>query len=203
MDYHLPEIPGIDWETTHRYLPEKDVLITVLKEFVGSAKKQTERLREYRRKVLEEPSPENFAFYRIEAHSMKAALRSLGSDLYGRAFALEMAGKEENLLPIERDTDAFAEAFLKLADDLRIITGDCDSEAPYDEETFFSLVDKTEAAMESFDIPSLQEAFEAIQRMRFPVEYEGIIREMEGGVRDLETETVTECCARLRELKTI
>lgn len=201
MDYNLPQISGIDWETAHRYIPEKDVLITVLQEFVGSAKKQTALLKEYRQKVLEHPDPENFASYRIQAHAMKAALRSLGSDLFDSAYALETAGKEENLPVIERDTDSFTEAFLQLSDRFRIITGDCDRGAAYDEETFFMLVDRTEDAMQSFDIPALQEAFEAIQAMQIPAQYEGIVRGMEPAVRDLESDTVTECCARLRKLK--
>ncbi len=203
MDYNLPEITGIDWETAHRYIPDKDVLLSVLKEFVGSAKKQTELLKEYQRKVLENPSPENFASYRIQTHAMKASLRSLGSDLFDRAFALETAGKEENLLPIERDTNSFAEDYLRLSESFRIITGDCDSESEYDEEAFFALVDKTEAAMQSFDISALQEAFERIQTMRLPAQYEGIIRDMEPAIRDLETDIVIDCCTRLRELKTV
>ena len=101
MDYNLPEISGIDWETAHRYIPEKEVLIDVLAEFVCSAKKQTELLKGYKEKVIKNPSPENFASYRIQAHAMKAALRSFGSDLFDAAFALETAGKDENLMPIK------------------------------------------------------------------------------------------------------
>lgn len=202
MDYNLPQISGIDWETAHRYIPEKDVLITVLKEFVGSAKKQTALLKEYQQKVLETPNPENFASYRIQAHAMKAALRSLGSDLFDRAFALETAGKEENLLPIERDTDSFTEDFLHLSDRFRIIVGDCDSGSAYEEETFFALVDQTETAIQSFDIPALQQAFESMQTMQLPARYGEIIRDLEPAVRDLETDAVMECCVRLRELRT-
>ena len=201
MDYNLPEITGIDWETAHRYIPEKSVLIDVLTEFVSSAKKQTELLQEYREKVMKNPSPENFASYRIQAHAMKAALRSFGSDLFDAAFALETAGKDEDLEPIERDTDPICEAFLDLAERFKIITGACDIGQEYDEETFFDLVEKTDAAMQSFDISALQEAFETMRSMKVPEQYEGIMIEMEPAVRDLEADAVAACCAKLREHK--
>ena len=201
MDYDLPEIAGIDWETAHRYIPEKEVLRNVLMEFVSSAKKQTALLKEHQGKVLENPSPENFASYRIQAHAMKAALRSLGSDLFDSAFALETAGKEENLLPIDKDTASFCEAFLQLAESFKIITGDCDVAQEYDEERFFALVEKLDAAMQSFDISSLQEAFEAIQSMSIPSLYGAIVKEMEPAVRDLDTDAVASCCEKLRALR--
>lgn len=201
MDYNLPEISGIDWETAHRYIPEKEVLIDVLTEFVCSAKKQTELLKGYQEKVIKNPSPENFASYRIQAHAMKAALRSFGSDLFDMAFALETAGKDENLMPIERDTGSFCEAFLDLAERFKIITGDCDVGSEFDEEIFFDMVEKADAAMQSFDISALQEAFETMQSMKVPEQYEGIMIEMEPAVRDLEADTVAACCAKLREHK--
>ena len=201
MDYHLPEIKGIDWETAHRYIPEKEVLFSVLKEYVSSAKKQVTLLQDFREQVLSDPDPDHFASYRIQAHAMKAALRSLGSDLFDSAFALETAGKEEDLEPIQRDTDAFCSAYLDLAERFKVITGDCDIPAAFDETSFFALVEKVASSMAEFDISGLQEAFGAMQSMSLPEQYQKIVDQLEPAVRDLESDVVADCCERLRDLK--
>ena len=203
MDYNLPQLPGIDWQKAHRYIPEKTVLITVLKEFVGSAEKETALLEEYKEKIIQHPDPENFASYRIQAHSMKASLRSLGSDLFDEAFALETAGKEENIDPLLSGSDSFCKDYLLLAEQFKAITGECAGRQDFDENVFFDLVEKIDEAMKSFDISTLQESFESLQSMDYPEAFQKQIRLLEPAVRDLDSDTVAECCENMQKLRTI
>ena len=202
MEYHLPQIPGIDWEKAHRYLPTKQMLTETLGEFVRSAAKQTELLIEYRQAVLREPTTENYTAFRIQAHAMKSALRSIGADLFEPAFALETAGREEDPVPIREKTESFIGEYLALTDRLKAITGEDKAKEAFYEPVFFERLYRLKAAMDAFDIATLQETFRKIAAMDIPHSYKEQMVRLETAVRDLDSEQLEECCDHFEELKT-
>ena len=201
MDYHMPQIQGIDWEKAHRYIPSKDLLLDVLKEIIKQAPKDTKLLTDYKEHVITDPSEENFTAYRIQAHAMKASLRSIGSDLFDEAYALETAGRQMEMDPIQKDTEAFIRDYLSLVEILKGLV-DTDADAPgFDEALFFEKIKCVKDAMASFDVPTLQEAFTIISDMEIPGQYGDRINALKPAVRDLDYDTVMKLCDEIEEIR--
>ena len=194
MSYNLPVIVGIDWDKAHKYLPTEEALRDVIAETVKTCAKQTELLDSLREKVIEEPSEENFTAYKIQAHAMKAAIRSIGSDLFDEAFALENAGANGDLDTIKFDTAEFIGDYKELAESLKIIVGDCDSESAFDKGSFNKKLNEIKRLMDEFDITALQDAYEEISNMSIPEQYKVIMGRLEKAVCDLEADDVIACC---------
>ncbi|MBQ9341673.1 MAG: hypothetical protein IJT81_04870 [Lachnospiraceae bacterium] len=197
MIYDLPAIEGIDWEKAHSYLPDKDMLIKVLEETVRTCVKHTQLLTVLKSTVLTEPSDESFAAFRIQAHAMKATLRTLGSELFEKAFSLEMAGKDGDIDKIRDDTDSFIEDYKRFSESLKAVVGDCDKGKAYDREEFIKQITILKSAMETFDVGTLQEAFDEALRMDLPEEYKDVITKLEKAVRELDSDEVISCCNEL------
>ncbi|MCR5272051.1 MAG: hypothetical protein K6E13_03605 [Lachnospiraceae bacterium] len=197
MDYNMPPIEGINWEKAHGYLPEKEMLLMVLEEYVKTCKKQTKLLAGYRDILRDEASDENFASYRIQAHAMKSTLRSLGAELFDMAYSLEMAGKEKSSETIMAKTDIFIEEYTALSEKIRGIVGDCDRKKTFDGNLFFVKIKEIKNAMDIFDVTTLQEAARTVLDMELPTEYEKDVSCLEEAVRNLDSDTVEECCERL------
>ena len=197
MSYNIPRISGIDWEKAHKYLETKEALIGVLEETVRTCNKQTSALDDLRCKVLENATEENLTAYRIQAHAMKATIRSIGSDLFDMAFALETAGREGDVNKIKESTDEFIVEYRKLVDKLKTIVGECDAVRAFDKEEFAKNLKVIKEAMEAFDVGVLQEAFKSISDMDVPKEYKSLMTKLENAVRDLASDDVLMCCNEL------
>lgn len=201
MDYSMPQIEGIDWEKAHRYIPTKSLLLEVLKEFILSADSQCEKLMELRHQVLSNGTPEDFVEYRIQAHSMKSSLRSLGADLFDLAFELETAGKEEDEEIIEEKTAAFIEEYKQLAGVLQEMVGAQKTTIEYDRELFLLLTGKIKKAMEGFAVSELQTNVDRLFSIEgAPTETKPIMEELKVAARDLAMDEVIDCCNRLEEI---
>lgn len=194
MVYDLPQIDGVDWEVAHRFLTNQDMLKNALCDFVRTAAKQTSELISYREQLEQDPTADNFATFRIRAHAMKSALRSIGSELYEEAFSLETAGRNENIDVISEYTDLFCKEYMSLAARLKVITGDVDSGIDFDHGLFLEKISEIKKSMESFDINALQEAYRVIQDMATPAEFEEEMNKLSVAVRDLESEQVIASC---------
>ncbi|MCR4797641.1 MAG: hypothetical protein K5853_04245 [Lachnospiraceae bacterium] len=201
MDYHMPQIQGIDWEKAHRYIPSKDLLLDVLKEIIKQAPKDTKLLRDYKEQVTQDPSEENYTAYRIQAHAMKASLRSIGSDLFDEAYALEIAGRQMQMDPILKDTEAFIRDYLSLAEILKGLVDTDADDLGFDEALFFEKIKCVKTAMEAFDVPTLQEAFHIVSDMEIPVQYADHINALKPAVRDLDYDTVMKLCDEIEEMR--
>ncbi len=199
-DYDMPVIEGIDWEKAHRYMPTKETLMDVLKEMVAGGAKQTDILLQYRDAVKETPSDENCDLFKVQAHALKASLRSIGSDLFDEGYALEIAGRDRDTESIINNTETFVKHYLELCEKLRIITGDADKKGSFDKEEFTKMIEDIKDAMDSFDIERLQEATGKVLSMETPDELKDELVILEEAVRDLESEKVTSCCERIEEL---
>ncbi len=199
MDYDLPQVEGVDWEKAHRYMPDKEVLINMLKEFVSSAQSQTEKLKKFRDEVQREPSDDNFAAFRIHAHAMKSTLRSMGSDLFDRALFLEEAGREGRGQDIIEKTDDFAGSYLDLATKMKAVTGEIKESPAFDKEYFIEKIRIIKEAMDDFDVSKLQEAAEEVLKMEIPEKYSDECEKLEEAVRDLSSDEVIGICNSLEE----
>ena len=201
MDYSMPEVAGIDWEKAHRYIPTKSLLLEVLKEFVLSTDSQCEKLIGFRDEVLSKGTPEVFAEYRIQAHSMKSSLRSLGADLFDLAFELETAGKEEDTKTIEEKTNAFINEYKELSGVLQKMVGAQKTTIEYNRDLFLVLVGKIKRAMEQFQVSELQQNVDKQFSIEdIPSEMRPVMDELKIAARDLDMDTVVECCCRLEEI---
>ncbi|MBQ7464788.1 MAG: hypothetical protein IJS86_08005 [Lachnospiraceae bacterium] len=200
FDYDMPAIAGIDWATAHRYLPSKEDLQRVLKEMVSGAARETDRLLSYRDAVMKDPSDENFDLFRIQAHALKASVRSIGSDLFDEAFALETAGKEKDGHKVAGDTEHFVNAYLKLADELKVITGEAEGKKSFDAAEFERDIDGIGKAMDAFDVTDLQRLNEKVQSTDVPDSFREWLGKLGEAVRDLESEKVAECCEKIKGL---
>ena len=201
MDYHMPQIEGIDWEKAHRYIPSKELLLDVLKEIIKQAPEDTKLLTEYKEQVLQDPSEENYTAYRIQAHAMKASLRSIGSDLFDEAYALEIAGRQMQMYPILKDTEAFINDYLALSDTLRGLVDTDQDACGFDEALFFEKIKCVKDAMASFDVTTLQEAFHIVSDMEIPGQYADHINGLKPAVRDLDYDTVMKLCDEIEEMR--
>ena len=199
-DYDMPLIEGIDWEKAHRYLPTKETLLDVLKEMVAGGAKQTGILLQYRDMVKEDPSDENHDLFKVQAHALKASLRSIGSDLFDEGYALEIAGKDRDTESIINNTETFTQHYLEVCEKLRAITGDTDKKGSFDKEEFIKMIEEIKDAMDAFDIDRLQETTGKVLSMETPDELKDELVILEEAVRDLESEKVTSCCERIEEL---
>ena len=195
MNYDLPEIEGIDWEVAHHYVPSPEALHETLVEIVKSAAKKVAELRSYRDAVASDPSDENFASYRICAHAMKSALRSIGADAFSEAYELECAGQNRDESVVMEKTDLFTENYMALATKLKAITGDVDVAAKYDESIFYEQIDAIEKAMEAFDINALQDALGVIMDMDTPPEFADELGRLEEAIVYLDPDQVMASCA--------
>lgn len=200
MSYNMPKISGIDWEKAHKYLETEEALRGVLEETVRTCNKQISVLSELRCKVLEDATEDNLAAYRIQAHAMKATIRSIGSDLFDMAFALETAGREGDVNKIKESTDEFIVAYRELADKLKTIVGDCDVVRAFDKEEFARELDVIRDSMNAFKVGELQETFKGIASMDVPNEYKALMEKLEHAVRDLASEDVIKCCDEMQSI---
>ena len=199
-DYHMPVIEGVDWEKAHRYVPEKESLLAILREMVAGASKQASLLLKYRDEIKTDPSDENHDLFKVQAHAMKASVRSIGSDLFDEAYALELAGKDRDTETIIRDTDRFADDYLALSDRLRVITGDTDRQEAFDKKAFAERIQEIKTAMDAFDVTLLQGSSSKVMSMETPEILKNELAILEEGVRDLESEKVLGCCERIEDL---
>ncbi|MCR5545719.1 MAG: hypothetical protein K6F30_04495 [Lachnospiraceae bacterium] len=201
MEYNMPPVAGIDWEKAHHYLPSKELLLEVLTEFVSSADKQANTLTEFKDMVEQNPTPDNYASFRIHAHAMKSALRSIGADLFAEAYELEIAGKEEQKDVILEKTEDFTIEYLSLAESLKVIVGACNKKAAFNEDDFFAEIDEIKDAMTAFDISGLQDAMKRVSEMSIPSEFVDEVGELEEAVRNLVSNRVLECCENIEEMR--
>ena len=202
MEYDMPQIRGIDWEAAHRYLPSKSLLLGVLDEFIKTASKQTKLLEEYAKAVLENGSKEDYSSFRIQAHAMKSSLRSIGSDLFDEAYALELAGKDENATVVEENTEHFVEEYLALASRLeKVVVVSTSEKKDFNEDEFFEKIGEIKKAMDAFDISALQGAFKGVREMAIPEIYKEWIEKLEPAVRDLDSDEVMTCCQKIEEIR--
>ena len=199
MDYNFPHIDGIDWEKAYHYMPTKEVLLEILKEFVASCDEQIAELKKFEKAVEENPSRENYSSYRIQAHAMKAGLRSIGSNLFDMALMLEEAGRHCNGVIISEKTEIFTQRYRELADRLVPLAG-TGEETEFDTSRFFELVDNVRKGMDSFDISLLQNSMRDIKCMTLPEKYMDEVGKLESAVRDLSMEDVFASCDRIRVL---
>ncbi len=199
-DYHMPVIGGIDWEKAHRYLTTKEALIEVVSEMVSGAEKQTALLSGYKDAVIKDPSDSAFDAFRIQAHSMKASVRSIGSDLFDEAYALEIAGRDRDADTVKNKTDDFVKDYLALSEKLRTVTPDAGKKSGFDETAFAGGIKDIKEAMEAFDVDTIQKCMEMVLSMEIPELYGEEIRRLEGAVRDLESETVIQSCEKIGKL---
>ena len=201
MNYDFPEIEGIDWEVAFHYVPGPEALNETLVEIVKSAAKKTGELRSYRDTIASDPSDENYASYRICAHAMKSALRSIGADAYSDAYELECAGQNKDEAVIMEKTDPFTKDYMALATKLKVITGDVDVAATYDESIFHEQIDAIEKAMEAFDINALQEALGVIMDMDTPSEFADELGRLEEAIVYLDPDQVMASCAVIKGME--
>ena len=124
----LEQIEELDLEKARRHLPTQEQLLSAIKRFITICDAQVEELKQYRDSVRDDFASDDFMSYRIQAHTMKSLLRSIGADLFDEAYELEKAGRNENLDMILKYTDDFVEKYLCLADRLRDALGEEDTE---------------------------------------------------------------------------
>ena len=197
MIFNVPVIPGIDWEKSHKYLENEAVLRDVLTEMVRTCDKQTTVLDMLRVKVLGDVTRENLDAYRIQAHAMKATIRSIGSDLFDMAFALETAGREGDVAKIRECTDEFIEEYRRLVDKLKAVVGECDTLRAFNKEEFIDKLEIIKNSMNAFDVRALQEAYRSIADMEIPKECKALVDKLEKAVRDLTADDVIMYCNEL------
>ncbi len=200
MEYSMPPVEGIDWEKAHQYMPEKEVLLDVLREFVTSCDEQIERLVSFMRALETSATDDGFTAYRIQAHAMKAGLRSLGSDLFDMALSLEEAGRDHSLTVISERTGPFTEEYRGLAERLEPLAGKAEGKSAFDDALFLDKLKVLEEAMDSFDIGTLRDAIKEIRNMQAPDKYFRGLENLETAVRDLDSDGVRTSCESLREL---
>ncbi len=201
MEYNMPYVEGINWETAFHYMPTKETLFCVLEEIVKRADSQTEKLLELKKEVEKQPGPDSYKNYAIQAHAMKATLRTLGSDLFDDALLLELAGNEENENTIMESTDAFVKKYLKLTENLRPLLSPGEASSGFDETELFEKVTCIRKATDSFDISGLQDNMRQILQMKFPDKYRKEIRLLGDYVRDLDTDGILRSCEELNKLR--
>ncbi len=204
MDYNLPEVEGIDWLVAHRYMPDKEVLLDVLGDFVDTADEQNDLLRKFRQDVEENPCEETYAAFRIQAHAMKATMRSMGSDLFDEALFLEEAGRDGRREDILEKTEDFTVHYKALADKMHRILGvggQAADTSGFDQVRFYEKVGKIKEAMNAFDVSGLQDALKELLEMPIPEELSGEMTHLKEGIRDLDMDGVLACCERLEQRK--
>ncbi len=201
MEYNMPYIEGVNWETAFHYMPGKEMLLKVLEEIVKYADTQVKTLIELKNAIITEPSPKNFKEYGVHAHSMKSTLRSLGSDLFDEAYELELAGTEcrENVI-IEK-TDPFVQKYIDLIEKLKPVVYTDDAQNVFDENDFFERISIIRKAMNSFDISTLQSNMRDVSDMKVPQKYKKVIGSLEEAVRNLDTEGVMKSCEELEVIR--
>ncbi len=197
MEYDLPEIEGVDWEKAYHYIPNMETLTSTLQEFVGSADTETDRLSGFKEAVMQDGSEENFAAFRIQAHALKSNLRSIGADLFDTALSLENAGKTLDRETIMQKTDDFIADYKKLIQKLTVITGDKKAAETFDIDLFLEKISNIKEAMEAFDVSTLQDNMETVEKMDIPDIYKEDTKKLADAVRDLMSDTVIEICNKL------
>ena len=197
MIFNVPVIPGIDWEKSHKYIETEEALRGVLAETVRTCDKQTAALDKLRLNVLEDATEENLTAYRIQAHAMKATIRSIGSDLFDMAFALETAGREGDVVKIREGTDEFIKEYRQLAAKLKEVVGECDALRAFNKEEFVDKLGVIRNSMSEFDVRTLQDAYRSIADMEIPKESKVLMEKLEKAVRDLAAEDVIMYCNEL------
>ncbi len=111
----LNDVEGLDVKSGIEYCESKDIFMAVLVAFYDSAKDNADEIERYY-------DNKDIKNYTVKLHALKSSAAVIGAkELSEHARELEIAGKEENLEKINRETGQLLKEYRKLYQDLALL----------------------------------------------------------------------------------
>ena len=143
--------------------------------------------------------------YTIRVHALKSSSRQIGAmDLGRMAEELEMAGKTENLDVIMAKTDGVMASFKYVLDELapffKAEEKPVDDLPMIDKETLTGLLDELTTACDELDSDGMENVGEKLNGYYFEGPLNGYIKELQKGIRDIDTDVCAEVIEKINVL---
>jgi len=163
----LPQITGIKWIKAYELMPDKDMIIEVVKEFYTCASREIKILQDFYDGYFAAPNDNDLDNYRIKVHAMKNSAALIGAmDLSSEAKALEYASRDKDVNYVKNNHHKYKEDYLDLAGRLAEGFGeslDEISSRTIDREVLLESICALEVAMEDVDIATLNDVMEELE----------------------------------------
>lgn len=200
----FPYVEGVDWDKALLNMPEKELVITVVSEFCEGAANEIGLVRELKDLLDASQTEETFENYRIKVHALKNSAALIGAmNLSEEARALEYASRDREYLKIDADTENFCSNYLAMAQALSKGFGwnlDTSVKKTIDEKALAAELDKLQTAMDSFDISTLNDTMEDLERYEYSEEVGACIKSLSEAVLTLDKEVFGTAMTKLRTI---
>lgn len=186
----LPVIGGIDWSYGRLNLKDEDLLLSTIKMFFGSMRRDIEELNSYYVKIEEDGVLDS---YRVKVHSMKSSANIIGIiQLSGMAMELEKAAKKGDLNVIKVMHPIYARCWLSYYEPLSEIVSSLGPEktSEVDMDEIREIFVKIREAAENMDVDILDEMSEKLDGYSFEGELAQKIEEVKTMIFNFDVENL-------------
>ena len=196
----FPVIYGLDWNIAMMRIQSKEILETVLTEFVNTVEAQADKLQR-----LRDGLPKTFDDYRIMVHGMKSASNVTGIyTLAGMAATLEKAASEKDMDTIEKLHDIFLREWRSYKERLSDYAAEEEPEEDKEEldgDVLNALLDMLVAAMDEVDIDGADDAIKKLSSYRLPEHVAAEFDHLKEAVAQLDQDLLAETMDRIAAAK--
>ncbi|MGN1313861.1 MAG: response regulator [Lachnospiraceae bacterium] len=194
-DEELPIIDGIDWAYGFIHLPDKDLLLSTVKDFYKTIEAEAELLEQFYQESKE--NEKMLEQYRIKVHSMKSSANLIGAlTLGGMAKILENAAREGKLERIDALHGIFMEEWRSYRERLALLVGadKKDRAAGRTEdmvdnpEQIQGYLQQLKEALEEMDIDLMDQLMEKLEEFSYPEQIQSDIERLSVLITNLDVE---------------
>jgi len=199
----LPNIDGIDWSIAEVNLPERELLNSIVSDFITTSSREIGYVRSFY-EGIDKGQEGALNEYRIKVHALKNSAALIGAmSLSEKAKELEFAARDEKTDVINSKNDAFCMEYLSLAKELASKMGADETASELkkiDREHLLEDIEVLKKAMEIYDIPTLNDKMEELTSYYFEGDKKRYIDQLDEAVLELNTAKFTQAIDELVKL---
>ncbi len=193
MPEDLPSVDGLDWSYAWLHLPERELLISTVREFRETLPLQADKLDKMWTEVERAPQDEAaLSAYRIHVHGMKSAAATIGIvPLAGMAKLLEFAARDGDVETMRRLHGVFDAEWRSYGEKLKTVCGATEDENAAEKETadadmLRAMLGMLKTALEDFDVDAADETVQKIRSYAYAPEIEALLPQLAAAVTALD-----------------
>ncbi len=178
----INKIPGIDVGLGIETSSQEEIYIKICKMFYDSGYERIKMIEDY----FNEKDIQN---YTIQVHALKSSARLLGHMEFSEAAkALEMAGRENDVETIERDTPALLEEYKRVVQALSEVynTSENDDREEIPEDELKGMLMEMQEALSAFDHDTSAMIMDALEEYKLPDGFTATYSKLKTGMAEVD-----------------
>ncbi len=190
VNFDLPQIEGIDWDSAMTHLPDKALLLETVYDFYCTMNSEADFLQECYENL--ENDTAMLDSYRIKVHAMKSSAALIGiNGLSEKAKTLEFAAKENNKELIRERTEDFLAEWREYKEKLSVCVAKGEK-AVEDASVITMKLDELREAMDMMDIDMADEIMKELRSYQYSDEITVKMENLGAAVVNLDALTATD-----------